>query len=106
MRVQFQMGSSQCKRRLGEALFTKEAKTEEVVSHDCDTYLRKLHTLMIAYALAGVAGVTEIRKAFVLGANSAGFVKAALPEGSAPSASRQALWLGSSIETAKREGNG
>ena len=70
--LKFQMGSSQRKRNLGEGLFTEEAETVEVVSHDCDTYLQKLHTLMIAYALAGVAplpGVGDPAKEFVLGAN-------------------------------------
>ena len=41
------------------------AETEEVVSHDCGTYLQKLHTLMIAYALAGVTplpGVGHLTK--------------------------------------------
>ena len=47
------MGSFQRKRKLGEGLFTDKAETEEGVSHDCDTDFQKLHTLMIAYALAG-----------------------------------------------------
>ena len=49
------------------------------MSHDCDTYLQKLHTLMIAYALAGVApffGVGDPTKEFVLGVNSTEFVEA------------------------------
>ena len=71
------MGSSQRKRRLGEGLITEI----EVVSHDCDTYLQKLHTPLIAYALAGVAplpGVGDPTKEFVLGANSTEFVEAPL----------------------------
>ena len=80
-RLQFQMGSSQCKRKSFEGLFTEEAETEEAVSHDCDTYLQKLHTPMIAYALAGVAplpGVGDPTKEFILGANSTEFVGAPL----------------------------
>ena len=44
-----------------------------MVSQDGDTYLKKLHILMMAYALAGVAplpGVGDPTKEFVLGANS------------------------------------
>ena len=51
--LQFQLGTSQKKRRLGDGLFTEEAETEESYTADCDTYLNKLHTLLIAYSLAG-----------------------------------------------------
>ena len=78
--LQFQIGSSQRKRKLGEGLFTDAAETEEVVSHDCDTYLQKLHTLMIVYALAGVAPLLggDPTKEFVLGANSTEFIEEAV----------------------------
>ena len=45
--LQFQMRSSQRKRKLGEGLLPRNQR-RKVVSHDCDTYLQKLHTLMIA----------------------------------------------------------
>ena len=37
--LQFQLGTSQKKRRLGDGLFTEEAETEESYTADCDTYL-------------------------------------------------------------------
>ena len=36
--LQFQLGTSQKKRRLGDGLFTEEAETEESYTADCDTY--------------------------------------------------------------------
>ena len=45
--------ATQKKRKLGEGLFTEEADTEEAYATDCETYLKKLRTLLIAYALAG-----------------------------------------------------
>ena len=63
--LQFQLGTSQKKRRLGDGLFTEEAETEESYTADCDTYLNKLHTLLIAYSLAGcqpMPGVADATK--------------------------------------------
>ena len=37
--LQFQLGTSQKKRRLGDGLSTEEAETEESYTADCDTYL-------------------------------------------------------------------
>ena len=54
--LQFQMGSSQRKRKSGEGLFTEKAETEEVVSHDCDTYLQKLHMRQFYGACGGNFG--------------------------------------------------
>ena len=77
--LQFQMGSSQRKRKLGEGLFTEEADTEEVVSHDCDTYLQKLHTHdRVCVGGSPAAGMGDPTKEFVSGANLAEFVEAPL----------------------------
>ena len=68
--LQFQLGTSQKKRRLGDGLFTEEAATEESYTADCDTYLNKLHTLLIAYSLAGcqpMPGVADATKEQTLG---------------------------------------
>ena len=68
----------QKKRKLGDNL-TEEVETDEVVSKDTDTYLDKLHTLMIAYAMAGVhpvPGADPTKE--VLGTSSAEFVTAPL----------------------------
>ena len=79
--LQFQLGTSQKKRRLGDGLFTEEAETEESYTADCDTYLNKLHTLLIAYSLAGcqpVPGVADATKEQTLGADSTEYVEVPL----------------------------
>ena len=79
--LQFQLGTSQKKRRLGDGLFTEEAETEESYTADCDTYLNKLHTLLIAYSLAGcqpIPGVADATKEQTLGADSTEYVEVPL----------------------------
>ena len=79
--LQFQLGTSQKKRRLGDGLFTEEAETEESYAADCDTYLNKLHTLLIAYSLAGcqpMPGVADATKEQTLGADSTEYVEVPL----------------------------
>ncbi|CAE7447917.1 unnamed protein product, partial [Symbiodinium pilosum] len=68
--LQFQLGTFQKKRRLGDGLLTEEAETEESYTADCDTYLNKLHTLLIAYSLAGsqpIPGASDASKEQTLG---------------------------------------
>ena len=89
--LQFQLGTSQKKRRLGDGLFTEEAETEESYTAACDTYLNKLHTLLIAYSLAGcqpLSGVADAAKEQTLGADSTEYV-----EVKERMASRDAYWL-------------
>ena len=79
--LQFQLGTSLKKRRLGDGLFTEEAETEESYTADCDTYLNKLHTLLIAYSLAGcqpMPGVADATKEQTLGADSTEYVEVPL----------------------------
>ena len=79
--LQFQLGTSQKKRRLGDGLFTEEAEIEESYPADCDTYLNKLHTLLIAYSLAGcqpMPGVADATKEQTLGADSTEYVEVPL----------------------------
>jgi hypothetical protein len=57
-RVQFQLTTSQKKRKLSEGLFIEDGEDEEVVAHDVDYSLDRLFTLLLAYAMAGCAGVT------------------------------------------------
>ena len=45
---QFQLTTSQKKRKLSESLFIEEGKDEEVVAHDVDKYLDRLSTLLLA----------------------------------------------------------
>ena len=77
--LHFQLTTVQKKRKLGDNLFTEEVETDEVVSKNTDTYLDKLHTLMIAYPVAGVhpvPGADPTKE--VLGTSSAEFVTAPL----------------------------
>ena len=78
--LQFQLGTSQKRRHLADGLYTDEPETDEVVARDVDTYLQKLHTLMIAYAINGtqpIAGVDPVNEK-ALGANTCAFVEAPL----------------------------
>eukprot|EP00435_Cladocopium_sp_Y103_P041796 s1601_g11.t1 len=56
--LQFQLTTSQKKRKVGDSLFVEEGEEEESCIHDYDNYLDKLYTLLLAYAMAGCAGVT------------------------------------------------
>eukprot|EP00435_Cladocopium_sp_Y103_P020790 s3584_g5.t1 len=56
--LQFQLTTSQKKRKVGDSLFVEEGEEEEACTHDYDNYLDKLYTLLLAYAMAGCAGVT------------------------------------------------
>ena len=76
--LQFQLTTVQKKRKLGDNLYTEEAETEELVSKDAETYLDKLYTLMLAYALTGagpLTGVADPSKEKTLGSNPAEFVE-------------------------------
>ncbi|CAE7438652.1 unnamed protein product [Symbiodinium necroappetens] len=52
----FQLTTVQRKHKLGDNLYTEEieTETEESISKDVETYLDKLYTLLLAYAMAGV----------------------------------------------------
>ncbi|CAE7240678.1 unnamed protein product [Symbiodinium sp. CCMP2592] len=78
--LQFQLGTSQKRRKLADGLYTDEPEVDEVVARDVDTYLHKLHTLMIAYALNGVQVIAGVDPAGekALGANSCQFVEVPL----------------------------
>lgn len=75
--LQFQLTTSQKKRKLSEGLFIEEGDDEEVVAHDVDNYLDKLFTLLLAYAMAGCTGVTgapEAAQELNLGSDTTKFV--------------------------------
>ena len=75
--LQFQLHCTQKKRKLGEGLYTDEVEDEEPSSHDADAYLDKLHTLLIAYAIAGASplpGAPAAADEAALGADSTLFV--------------------------------
>ena len=51
--LQFQLHTSTKKRKVGENLFTEDKEDEEQCDQDWETYLNKLHTLLLAYSMAG-----------------------------------------------------
>ena len=75
--LQFQLTTNQKKRKLGENLYTEEVDEDEPCSHNVESYLDRLYTLLLAYAIAGVAppqgsGVDATKEA-TLGADSTEF---------------------------------
>eukprot|EP00435_Cladocopium_sp_Y103_P031510 s3731_g8.t1 len=51
--LQWQLLTTNKKRKLGEGLFTEEPELEEPGPKDAEHYLERLYTFMLAYALAG-----------------------------------------------------
>ena len=79
--LQFQLTTSQKKRKLSDGLFIKDGEDEEIVAHDVDNYLDRLFTLLLAYAMAGCAGVTgapDAAQELNLGADTTKFVNVPL----------------------------
>ena len=81
--LQFQLTSTEKKRKLGECLFTEEPDEEEPSNRDAGAYLDKLFTFLLAYAMAGVhppqplAPGFDAKREAVLGADTSKF--AAVP---------------------------
>ena len=70
--LQFQLTTVQRKRKLAEGLYTEETNEEEPIFQDWEGYLDKLHTLMVAYLMAGAAaaqGSPDVQLEKTLGAN-------------------------------------
>ena len=79
--LQFQLHTTQKKRKLGDGLFTEEAEDESPAVQDAEAYLDRLYSLMLAYAIAGSAGVTgapSLTEEGTLGSDSTMFVVAPL----------------------------
>ena len=79
--LQWQLLTTNKKRKLGDGLFTEEPEAEEPCAHTSDAYLDRLMTLMVAYALAGsgvVAGAPARAEEDQLGADSTKFVEVPL----------------------------
>ena len=67
--LQWQLLTTNKKRKLGDGLFTEEPEAEEPCAHTSDAYLDRLMTLMVAYALAGsnaVAGAPPSQAAWLV----------------------------------------
>eukprot|EP00435_Cladocopium_sp_Y103_P030945 s870_g7.t1 len=79
--LQWQLMTTNRKRKLGEGLFTEEPELEEPGPKDVDHYLDRLHTLMLAYALAGssrLSGAPPAKDEDVMGSDTTKFVGAPL----------------------------
>ncbi|CAJ1359982.1 unnamed protein product [Effrenium voratum] len=75
--LQWQLGTSSKKRKLGEGLWTEEPDDEQPGHQDWETYLDRLFTLLLAYALGGVKALDKAPSAKeedVLGADTTKFV--------------------------------
>lgn len=55
--LQFQLHTSQKKRKLGDGLFTEEVDDSEPLVQDAEAYLDRLHSLMLAYAIVGATAM-------------------------------------------------
>ena len=51
--LQFQQATTQKKRKIADSLYVEEAEEDEPSSRDAHSYLDKLWTLLLAYAMAG-----------------------------------------------------
>lgn len=77
--LQFQLHTTQRKRKLADGLYMDDQEEDDATGHDADSYLDRLHTLMLAYALAGsqpLAGAPATAED--LGADSTSYVAAPL----------------------------
>ena len=73
--LQWQLGTASKKRKLGEGLWTEEPDDEQPGHQDWETYLDRLFTLLLAYALGGVKALDNAppaKEEDVLGADTTG----------------------------------
>lgn len=79
--LQHQLHTTNKKRKLADGLFTEEHDEDDGTTQDWEAYLDKLHTLMLAYSIAGasavVGGPTPSTEQ-ALGADTTQFVQAPL----------------------------
>ena len=79
--MQYQLHTTQKKRKLAEGLYTEEAEEEDKIPHDWENYMDRLLTLLLAYAMAGVTPRASVKDASLeksLGADSTAFVEVPL----------------------------
>ena len=79
--LQYQLHTTNRKRKLADGLFTEEADEDDATGQDWESYLDKLQTLMLAYSMAGVtpmSGAPTATTEATLGAESTKFVQAPL----------------------------
>ena len=58
--LQFQLHTTNKKRKLGDNLFTEDHEDDDASPRDWETYLDKLLTLLLAYAMAGTAAIPVV----------------------------------------------
>ena len=74
--LQFQQATTQRKRKIADSLYVEEAEEDEPANRDANSYLDKLWTLLLAYAMAGSASCTTAPGvAESLGSNSVEYVE-------------------------------
>ena len=76
--LQYQLHTTQKKRKLAEGLYTEEAEEDDKTPHDWENYMDRLLTLLLAYAMAGVTPRANVKDASLeksLGADSTAFVE-------------------------------
>ena len=80
--LQYQLHTTQKKRKLADNLWMEAAEEEEEVTpRDWEGYMDRLHTLMLAYAMAGIGAVSSTGSATSdnqLGADSSAFIQVPL----------------------------
>ena len=79
--LQFQLHTTQKRRKIGEGLYTEDVDESEPVLQDSESYLDRLHSLMLAYAIVGataIQGGPTPGAENALGADSTRFVVAPL----------------------------
>jgi hypothetical protein len=79
--LQYQLHTTQKKRKLAEGLYTEDAEDEDKIPHDWEGYMDRLLTLLLAYAMAGVTprvGVKDASLEKSLGSDSTVFVEVPL----------------------------
>ena len=112
--LQWQLGTSSKKRKLGKGLWTEEPDDEQPGHQDWETYLDRLFTLLLAYALGGIKALDNApaaKEEGALGADTTKFVLVPLdvvtaatqePDESRPACLMPTVSHGSSRETLRR----
>ena len=61
--LQYQLHTTQKKRKLAEGLYTEEVEDDDRAPHDWESYMDRMLSLMLAYAMAGVTPRADVRDA-------------------------------------------
>ena len=77
--LQFQLRTTNRKRKVGENLFTEDQEDDEPVAKDWEAYMDRLQILLVAYAMGGTEAIPQgqgaaVQSDIALGADSSQFV--------------------------------